>query len=468
MQKTVDVAVIGAGSAGLSAVAQARGAGRSFTLINGGHLGTTCARVACMPSKALIQIAEDFHRRTVFDRQGIEGDEHLAINMEDVMERVRDLRDIFVDRVLAGSTDDMTDELIEGYAEFVEPNVLRVGEQIIRADKIVIATGSRPIKPKAWDDFGDKILTTDELFEQEDLPASMAIIGLGVIGLELGQALRRLGLEITGIDQETMIAGLSDPLINQAVIDVIGNEFPVWLGEAAHIEACGKQLRVTAGERSVVVDKVLASIGRTPNLDKLGLQNIGVSLNADGLPDYNPNTMQIGELPIFIAGDSTGSRPVVHEANEEGRIAGYNASHEQRVAFRRKTPLTVIFCDPNIASVGASWNELQHREDLVCGVLRFGPVGRALLMSKNKGVLRLYAEQGSGRLLGASMFAPKGENLAHLLAWAIEQEMTVFDLVKMPFYHPVIEEGLQAALQGMLHKLDNPTPGLPPQLQALD
>ena len=131
MEQQVEVAIIGAGSAGLSAMSVVRRFTESFVLIDGGELGTTCARVGCMPSKAAIQVAEDYFRRHYFDRVGIEGDDSLEINVPDAMEHVRDLRDIFVDRVLSGTTDNMGDELIEDYASFIEPGLLQVGEDRI-------------------------------------------------------------------------------------------------------------------------------------------------------------------------------------------------------------------------------------------------------------------------------------------------------------------------------------------------
>ena len=196
--KTVDVAIIGAGSAGLYALGQVRRARKSFVLVNGGEPGTTCARVGCMPSKALIQVAEDYHRRTILGRYGVDGHEGLDLDIPEALEHVQDLRDTFVDRVLSNSTDKLGDEFVEGYARFVERNLLEMdsGERI-RADKIIIATGSRPMVPESWRDFGDRVLTTDDFFEQEDLPGSVAVIGMGTIGLELGQSLQRLGIEVT-------------------------------------------------------------------------------------------------------------------------------------------------------------------------------------------------------------------------------------------------------------------------------
>jgi dihydrolipoamide dehydrogenase len=163
--------------------------------------------------------------------------------------------------------------------------------------------------------------------------------------------------------------------------------------------------------------------------------------------------MQVADLPVYIAGDVTGDRPILHEAGDEGKIAGYNAAHGEAVAFRRKTPLFINFCDPNICAVGARWSELDQGTTAV-GEIRFAPVGRALIMGKNKGVLRVYGDRVTGRILGSEMIGPKGENLAHLICWCIEQGLTVGDLLRMPFYHPVIEEALQAALYDLYGKVE--------------
>ncbi|WP_457673353.1 dihydrolipoyl dehydrogenase [Thiolapillus sp.] len=469
-ERKVDVAIIGSGTAGLNAMGRVKRAGKDFVLINGGEPGTTCARVGCMPSKAIIQVAEDFHRRGLFEREGIEGGEQLKVNIPEAMEHTRDLRDTFVDRVLSNSTDHLSEDVfIQQYARFVEPGVVELEDgQRIRADRFVIATGSTPIVPEAWKAFGDRIVTTDEFFELEDLPASMAVIGLGVIGLELGQAIARLGVEVTGIDLAENIGGITDPEVNKAAIDVIGKEFPLWLGHGAEItEEADGRLRVTAGENSVVVDKVFASLGRRPNLDRLGLENLGIELDERGIPAYNPNTMQIGDHPLFLAGDINGDRPILHEAGDEGKIAGYNAAHDEIRAFRRKTPLAIVFSDPNIISVGTRFADLKP-DSFKVGEMKVAPVGRALIMGKNRGTIRVYAHKDSGKILGAEMITPRGENLAHLLAWCIQKEMTVGELIQMPFYHPVMEEALQAALTSLYHQVEAKNSGPIAELRPMD
>jgi dihydrolipoamide dehydrogenase len=463
MEKQVDVAIIGAGSAGLFALSQVRRATDSYVLIDGGELGTTCARVGCMPSKAIIQVAEDFHRRALFQRMGIEGGDALTLNDEDAMEHVRDLRDVFVDKVLSNSTDKMGDKFIAGRARFISPTELEVDGDRIKARAVVIATGSSPVVPGDWRRFGERIITTDNLFELESLPASVAVIGLGTIGLEMGQALSRMGVEVTGIDQLDHIAGLRDPDVQKLAVELLGKEFPMWLGTAADLTEENAGLRVQAGGQSVQVERVLAAMGRRPNVDGLGLENLGVELDERGLPSFDPATMQVSELPVFIAGDVTGDLAILHEAAIEGRIAGHNAVQERPVRFARQTPLAINFCDPNVAVVGRTWDELDTERTAV-GEVKLGPLGRALIMGRNKGIMRVYADREDGRLLGASLVAPHGEHIAHQLAWSIQQGLTVFDLLRMPFYHPSIEEGLQSALYDLAGKIAR-QPGPPVELR---
>ena len=468
-ERQVDVAIIGSGSAGLYAMSKVRPSGKSVVLINGGELGTTCARVGCMPSKAVIQIAEDFHRRGVFKRFGVEGHERLSVDVSEAMGYVQDLRDVFVERVISNSTDKMPEGMfVAGYTRFVEPNLLEMDDgQRIRAGKVIIATGSRPIVPAAWEPFRDRIITTDDFFELEELPTSIAVVGLGVIGLEIGQSLHRLGCKVVGIDMQEAVGGLTDPVAIKSAVDIIGGEMELWLGQGAQIsEGSNGRLRVSAGDNTIEVERVLASMGRQPNVEKLGLDVIGVPVDKRGVPLFDPSTMQVGDLPLFLAGDVTGERPLLHEAGDEGRIAGQNAVSDTVSAYRRKTPLNITFCDPNIVQVGQPFAALDLDSSAI-GEVQMAPVGRAIIMAKNKGVIRVYADKASGTMLGAEMVCIKAENLGHLLAWSIQQGLTVGELLQMPFYHPVIEEALQAALYDLYAKVDAKNPGPITELRPL-
>lgn len=456
MTRTVEVAVIGAGHAGLNAVKEIRKLTDDYVLINGGALGTTCARFGCMPSKVAIHLAETYKQRDRFDRYGIEGAQEIRLNQEVALEHIRDLRDTFVDLVLANTTDDMDDKhLIEGFAEFEDARTLRVDGQTLRSQKTIIATGARSFVPPQWyADFGDGLLTVDNLFDLESLPASVAVIGLGPIGVEIGQALHRMGVAVCGFEKSSRIARIGDPEVSQAAIDILRREFPLSVGEAPIIERASNGFRVHTDQLDVDVEKVFVALGRKANTDGLKLERLGLSNVPPDVP-LNPATLQVGRLPLYLAGDATGGVASLQRAAEQGRVAGYNAVHREPMRLHEKTPMSIIFTEPNIAFVGQSWDEL-NREKTAVATRRFGPVGRALIMGQNRGLLRIYANRSDHRLVGATMVGPRVEHLAHLMSWAVEARMTVERALEMPFYHPVIEEALQEALEDLRAELSKP------------
>lgn len=441
----VDVAILGAGTAGLVSIRQIRKVTENFVLIQDGPYGTTCARVGCMPSKALIQIAHDYHRRTIFDRSGIRGGDQLSVDIPAALSRVRELRDRFAGGMMR-KTEAFGDKFLQGRARFLEPTVLDVDGQIVRAKSVIIATGSRPAVPEAWHTFGDRIWTSDTFFELETLPKRVAVIGLGVIGLELGQAMARLGVDVIGVARSMHLGGLKDPEVLDVAATELGKEMTLWRGAPPDLQAEGEAIRITAGEHSAQVDAVLVATGRRPNVDDMGLETLGVALDERGVPVYDPGTLQVGNLPVYIAGDVNAARPILHEAWDDGSIAGYNAVRNQPACFKRRTPLQVTFSDPNIVAAGAPYDSLAEGA-FVTGSEPFEDQARAVIRGDNIGVLRLYARPDTGELLGTEMFAPAAEHLGHLLAWCIQQRLTVHEMLKMPFYHPVIEEGLRAALE---------------------
>jgi dihydrolipoamide dehydrogenase len=453
MRTHVDVAVIGAGHAGLNAIKEIRKVTENYVLINGGQLGTTCARYGCMPSKVALHLAEIYNSRLQHQRLGIKGGENLRIDIPEAMERIRDLRDMFVDLILANTTDDMGDALIEGYAQFIDARTLQVGDQLIRPNATVIATGARSYIPPEWRGFEDGILTIETLFEQETLPDSVAVLGLGPMGIEIAQALHRLGVRVVGVDPGDRIARITDPVVNKVATDIISREIPLWLGAGVSIERQGETFRVKAGDRETEVEKLFVAAGRHPNLDGLCLERLGVAKDHQGVPLHNPFTMQLYPLPIYIAGDAAGGLATLQKAADQGRIAGYNAPRPYAMEFKPKTHMSIVFSDPNVAAVGTLWPALGEDVSIV-GEVRFGPVGRAVITGRNRGILRIYADRESGRILGAAMVGAHSEHLAHLLAWAVEKEMTVTEALRMPYYHPVFEEAIQDALNELDRQLN--------------
>ncbi len=455
----VDVAVIGAGSAGLPAFRAAREHTDRVILIERGPHGTTCARVGCMPSKLLIAAAEAAHGMEIAPGFGIHPGS-IRIDGEAVMERVRRERDRFVGFVLDGVDRIDPEQKISGQARFIEDSRLEIGNSQVCAGRVVIASGTSPSIPNFLEQVRDRVSVNDDVFEWKTLPESVAVFGAGVIALELGQALHRLGVRVRLFGRSLRTGPITDPGVLQSAEKVFSSEFPFTAPvKVENVESDENGVRVLyrnnedSGVEEEVFEQVLAATGRDPNLTELNLEQTSLKLDSRGIPVYNPLTMQCGNSPVFIAGDVNNNLTVLHEAADEGRIAGDNAGRFPDVREgRRSSPMTVVFTDPQMAVVGKTWKDLQGR-DFVMGSVSFEGQGRSRVMLQNRGRLHLYAEPGSGRLLGMEAVGPRVEHLAHLVAWSHQQQLTVQQMLSMPFYHPVVEEGLRTALRSARDQL---------------
>ena len=462
--RKVDTVIIGAGTAGLYALSEVKKSGRSWLLIQGGEDGTTCARVGCMPSKVLLKTAELFSSRDQFESQGILGSSHLELDPVAVMTHLRKMRDMFTNGVRGRTTERMDDNhLIRGYAEFTGKNSLRANGQDITFNNAIVATGSSPVIPKPWQDFAN-LYTTDTFFEIEKLPSSIAIIGMGAIGLEMGQALSQLGVRVAGFDQAQTVAGIQDNELLEDALESLSTYFPIHLGEPVTLnqnDSGGVNVICNGIEESF--DAVLLALGRRSNSLKMNLEAAGAAI-LDGQVSFNEQTMGVEGTSLYIAGDATSERAVMHEAADEGLIAGYNASQTTAKKFKRKTALGIVFTQPNIARVG----NLVEDETTISSLVKLTANGRAKVKHATVGGIKIIADRETGTIRGAEIVSVDGEHLAHLMAWAIEQKQTAMQLSKMPTYHPVVEEALSACIDSLTHQL-NPNKSIAEQkLSILD
>jgi dihydrolipoamide dehydrogenase len=455
-QLDFDVAVIGAGTAGLSAYRAAVAQGKRTVMIEGGPYGTTCARVGCMPSKLLVAASEAAHMLQAASGFGVHAGE-TRIDGQAVMARVRRERDRFVGFVL-GSVDGIpaADKLL-GHARFTGPQVLQVGDHTtVKTSRIVIATGSTPVRLDQLAGGGPGVITSDDIFELTDLPRSLAVIGTGVIGLELGQAMSRLGVRVSFFARGGSVAQLTDPQVLHVATKTLCAELDLrFQSRIVDARQEGDEVLLTTrdaagAERSERFQYVLMAAGRAPNVSDIGIEHSGLELDHAGIPLFDRRTMQCGTSHIFIAGDADDERPVLPEAADQGKIAGDNAGcyPDVRPGLRR-TALTIAFTEPQIATLGATYRQLcaEGMPKFAIGMVSFVNQGRSRVMLQNQGMLRVYAEYGTGRFLGAEMIGPRAEHLGHLLSWACQSRMTVEQMLEMPFYHPVIEEGVRTALR---------------------
>jgi dihydrolipoamide dehydrogenase len=468
----VDVAVIGTGTAGLGAYRAARDQHRRVVTIESGPDGPTCARVGCMPSKLLIAAAEAAHVAAHADGFGVHAGP-VRIDGRPVMARVRSERDRFVGFVLEGVDAIPAADKLRGHARFTGARTLQVdAHTLVHARAVVIATGSRPFVPSELRQAGARVIVSDDVFDWTDLPDSVAVVGSGVIGLELGQALHRLGVRTTVFARGGSIAQLTDPAVRRSAAAALGAELDLrrdcvivgarQVGAGAAGEEVELTWRTPAGsEQTARYQYVLCAAGRLPNVDLLGLEHAGVATDARGIPLFDPATMQCGASPVFIAGDASAERPVLPEASDQGRIAGENAARypDVRPGLRR-APLAIAFTEPNIATLGHSFRELSApgQPRFAVGEVAFSNQGRSRVMRQNVGLLRVYGAYGSGKFLGAELAAPRGEHLAHLLAWACQARLDVHQMLAMPFYHPVVEEGVRTALRDLAAAIERGAP----------
>lgn len=465
-----DVAVIGAGTAGMTAYRAAREHTDRVVVVEGGPYGTTCARVGCMPSKLLIAAAEAAHTIAEAPAFGVHAGA-VRVDGRAVMARVRAERDRFVGFVVEAVERWPDEARIRGHARFVADQVLQVDDHTrIEADRIVIATGSSPALPRAWRDaLGDRLLVNDDVFEWQDLPRSIAVVGAGVIGLEIAQALHRLGVRVKLYGRGGRVGPLTDPALQDETRRVLAATLPMNV-HADHLALRreGDEVVVSGtGGPDERFDGLLAATGRRPNVDALGLEHTTLPRDASGVPEVDRRTGQIGDSRVFMAGDVSELHPLLHEAADDGRIAGDNAGRWPDIRVRpRRAPLAVVFSDPQIMIAGRSHRDLvDAKVAFETGAVSFEDQGRSRVMRVNHGRLHVYGERASGRFLGAEMIGPAAEHLGHLLAWSAQRGDTVQAMLDSPFYHPVIEEGLRSALRDLQRALRM---GPPPVERCLD
>jgi len=451
---------IGSGSAGMRAYREATKVTDSVLLIEGGEYGTTCARVGCMPSKLLIAAAEAAHLGRHSKAFGVHYSDQ-KIDGKAVMQRVKSERERLVNFVVDDVQVWPKAHRVRGYAKFKSDHVLQVGDSLeVTADRIIIATGSRPNIIPSFKEFGDRLIINDDVFEWDNLPKSVAVFGAGVIGLELGQALHRLGVRVSLFGRDNLVGPLSDPDILKTARDIFSDEFPFY----AHVDVTRRAVIQNGVEIDFIdngeiktdrFEYVLAATGRRSNVDNIGLENTSLELDERGIPLSDLNTGQCGNSHIFIAGDANNQFPLLHEASDEGQIAGYNAAYYPNIRrFKKSAPLGVVFSDPQIMMIGKSFRELtQSGVDFEIGEVDWTRQGRSRVMLINKGLLRVYGERNTGRFLGAEMIGPRAEHLAHLLAWAYQSNLTVSEILDRPFYHPVVEEGVRTAMRALNYNL---------------
>lgn len=448
-----DIIIIGAGTAGIAAYKEAVKYTQNILIVNDGPWDTTCARVGCMPSKVLISTANRMYDIQHADEVALKIES--TIDTSNVMSHVRQLRDRFTAATIKDVNSWPDAHKISGKASFKNKNTIRVNDQEYQAKSFIIAVGSTPTFEQKWkDELDDRLITSDQFFELETLPKSIAVIGSGVIAIELAQAMHRLGVDTTVFARSRKVGALTSPHLQELAQQTLSKEFNIKfevLPESVSKTLDGVNIQfIEDGQpQNINVEYLLVATGRRSYLNTLHLENIDDSFNDLKTLPVDPKTKQLADFPIFIIGDALTNTPLQHEAANEGRGAVHNClNYPQIKNIKTLTPLGIVFSSPEMATAGRSYKQLKQQNiDFITGFVSYEKQGRAIVLGKNKGAIEVYIDKTTRKILGAELFVDSAEHMAHLLSWMIHQEVTLDDVLDQAYYHPTLEEGLRTAFK---------------------
>lgn len=447
-----DLAVIGAGSAGFSAAITAAEAGKRVALIGHGLIGGTCVNMGCVPSKAMIRAAEAIHGAKAAGRfPGLSG----AAQVDDWAALMAGK-----DALVSGLRQKKYADLLPGYegityvddgAARLVPGGVQVGARLIRAPKIIIATGGRPALPTIQGIRDVPTLDSTSLLALESLPESLIFLGGGYVGAELAQMMARMGVKVTMVCRSRLLPQV-ELEVSEALTKVFRGEGitmhcgvsygacrPAGARAVLCIKEGGKQLELAA-------DHLVVTAGRSPNTEGLGLAEMGIETDSRGAIKVGDD-MQTSRPGIYAAGDVTNRDHFVYMAAYGAKLAARNAMGGAERYDNAAMPW-VVFTDPQVAGVGLTEAQaVSSGHEVKTSVLTLDNLPRALAARDTRGLIKLVADAGTDRLVGGVIMAPEGSDSIQTLAMALRFGMTAKALGETIFPYLTTVEGLKLAAQ---------------------
>jgi len=443
MKPTHDVIVIGGGSAGYAAARTARDGGADVAIVDQGPLGGLCILRGCMPTKTILRSAEVMalmQRAKEFGLSPVQAKADLAAI---IARKDRLVREFAEDRIKALHDSRFT--LYEERAAFCSPQEVQVGRHALSAKAFIIATGSVPSRISIPGLAEAGSLTSDELLNLHDQPASLLVLGGGPVATELAQFYQRIGTAVTLVQRALHVhSHLDEDLARPVEAQFRAEGMTVYTG--AELRRCTKQGSVKTlhfihegREKAASGELILQALGRRPNIEGLNLEAAQV-LVRDGriLVDRE---MRTNQPHIFAVGDAADVHNVVHEAILQGEIAAYNAMHPQPRRLDDRLTCEVIFTDPQVATVGLTEKACRKQDvPYLAASHPFSDHGKSLCLGEGHGHVKLLCRPKTGDLLGGHIVGPEAGELIHELIAVMYYHGTVQDLLRMPHYHPTLAE----------------------------
>nr|WP_015061093.1 mercury(II) reductase [Pseudomonas sp. K-62]BAM13929.1 mercury reductase [Pseudomonas sp. K-62] len=452
-KRRYDVIVVGAGSAGFSAAITAAEQGAQVALIGHGMIGGSCVNVGCVPSKALIRTAEAVHhangaagRFSGIQAQAQVTDWRAQVAQKDAL--VESLRQAKYEDLLPAYNNVAYHE---GRARLVAGGV-EAGGQRFNADRVIIATGTRPTMPAIPGITEVSALDSTAALALTELPRSMIVLGGGYIGAELAQMFARVGVAVTFVFRSRLLPE-AEPEIGEALAGYLADEGITVLGNLAYEsvrrteDGVSLTVRRNGQHETVTAEQILVATGRSANTESLGLVEAGVAQTLTGAIVVD-DRMRTSKPGVYAAGDVTGKDQFVYMAAYGAKLAAKNALNGDSLRYDNSAMPAVVFTDPQVGSVG--FTEAQARaagHDVRTSVLALDNVPRALAARDTRGLIKLVADRSTRKLLGAHILAPEGADSIQTAAMAIRCGLTIDDITDTIFPYLTTVEGLKLAAQ---------------------
>ncbi|MDX2469042.1 MAG: dihydrolipoyl dehydrogenase [SAR324 cluster bacterium] len=456
----VDVVVIGAGPAGYVAALALSQGGKSVALIDKRKsLGGTCLNEGCIPSKAVLESSKHFYNlQNKYSLHGIEATGTL--DFAKLMER----KDTVVKTNAKGLDFLMKKykvEVITGQASFVDSTSILVAaetNQTITFSQAIIATGSAPTEIPDFAFDGNKILSSKELLELDSIPKKLLVLGAGVIGLELGSFLNRIGSEVEIIELKDRLLPEMDEDISKDILRCLKKQkMKFHFKSKAHgckITDAGVEVNIgndKGQEKTLLGDKLLVCVGRKPVTEGLGLEKVGITTDQWGFVPVKEN-YQTNNSNIYAIGDVTQGMMLAHKASDDATQVAEILLGKQKTRIKKQVP-SVIYTSPEASAVGQTEQELiAAATEFTKGVFPLRPLGRALAAGEQDGFAKILSDPKTKGILGVHLVGERATDLISEATLAMENNLSLDDLIKVIYPHPSYAESLkEAALVSVGH-----------------